>query len=114
MSKMSELSMMLDELIACGTKLAETAMALKEFYSSDVQEQPAPDNKRHPEKNHQRSRNLLHRHRIRHRSQSLQRNIPRKMSAKSLPQKQTKQRASTKPRSRHWSRNTETAAALPM
>ena len=45
MSKMSELSMMLDELIACGTKLAETAMALKEFYSSDVQEQPAPDKK---------------------------------------------------------------------
>ena len=42
MSKMSELSMMLDELITCGTKLAETAMALKEFYSSDAQEQPAP------------------------------------------------------------------------
>ncbi len=45
MSKMSELSMMLDELIACGNKLAETAMTLKEFYSSDVQEQPAPDKK---------------------------------------------------------------------
>lgn len=45
MSKMSELSMMLDDLIACGTKLAETAMALKDFYSSDEQEQPAPDKK---------------------------------------------------------------------
>ena len=45
MSKMSELSMMLDDLIACGTKLAETARALKEFYSSDEQEQPAPDKK---------------------------------------------------------------------
>lgn len=45
MSKMSELSMMLDDLIACGTKLAETAGALKEFYSSDEQEQPAPDKK---------------------------------------------------------------------
>ena len=45
MSKMSELSMMLDDLIACGTKLAETAMALKEFYSSDEQEQPVPDKK---------------------------------------------------------------------
>lgn len=45
MSKMSELSMMLDELITCGTKLAETAMALKEFYSSDEQEQPVPDKK---------------------------------------------------------------------
>lgn len=42
MSKMSELSMMLDDLIACGTKLAETARALKEFYSSDEQEQPEP------------------------------------------------------------------------
>ena len=45
MSKMSELSMMLDDLIACGTKLAETARALKDFYSSDEQEQPAPDKK---------------------------------------------------------------------
>ena len=45
MSKMSELSMMLDDLIACGTKLAETAMALKEFYSSDTAEQPVPDRK---------------------------------------------------------------------
>ena len=45
MSRMSELSMMLDDLIACGTKLAETARALKEFYSSDEQEQPAPDKK---------------------------------------------------------------------
>lgn len=45
MSKMSELSMILDDLITCGTKLAETARALKEFYSSDEQEQPAPDKK---------------------------------------------------------------------
>lgn len=45
MSKMNELSMMLDDLIACGTKLAETARTLKEFYSSDEQEQPAPDKK---------------------------------------------------------------------
>lgn len=45
MSKMSELSMMLDDLIDCGAKLAETARALKEFYSSDEQEQPAPDKK---------------------------------------------------------------------
>ena len=37
--------MMLDDLIACGTKLAETARALKDFYSSDEQEQPAPDKK---------------------------------------------------------------------
>lgn len=45
MSRMSELSMMLDELITCGTKLADTARALKEFYSSDAPEQPAPEKK---------------------------------------------------------------------
>lgn len=33
MSKMSELSMMLDSLIDCGEKLTETAKALKAFYS---------------------------------------------------------------------------------
>lgn len=45
MSRMSELSLMLDELISCGTKLADTARALKEFYSSDAPEQPAPEKK---------------------------------------------------------------------
>ena len=35
MSKMSELSMLLDNLINCGEKLTETAKALKTFYSSD-------------------------------------------------------------------------------
>lgn len=34
MSKMKELSMLLDELISCGEKLTETAQALKDFYSS--------------------------------------------------------------------------------
>lgn len=114
MSKMSELSMMLDDLIACGTKLAKTARALKEFYSSDEQEQPAPDKKTYGKKASKKQESPAQTHRIRHHSQNLQKNIPRKMSAGSLPQKQTRQRASTKPRSRHWSRNTETAAALPM
>lgn len=45
MSRMSELSLILDELIACGTKLADTARALKEFYSSDAPEQPATEKK---------------------------------------------------------------------
>lgn len=45
MGKMNELSMLLDDLITCGTKLAETAMALKEFYSSGTAEQPVPDRK---------------------------------------------------------------------
>ena len=34
MGKMSELSMLLDDLIDCGRKLTETAQALKDFYSS--------------------------------------------------------------------------------
>ncbi len=34
MSKMSELSMLLDDLIQCGEKLTETGKALKAFYSS--------------------------------------------------------------------------------
>lgn len=34
MSKIKELSMLLDELISCGEKLTETAQALKDFYSS--------------------------------------------------------------------------------
>lgn len=33
MSKMSELSVMIDSLISCGETLAETGRALKEFYS---------------------------------------------------------------------------------
>lgn len=33
MSKMSELSMLLDDLIECGNKLTKTAQALKDFYS---------------------------------------------------------------------------------
>lgn len=45
MGKMNELSMLLDDLITCGTKLAETAIALKEFYSSGTAEQPLPDRK---------------------------------------------------------------------
>jgi len=33
MSKMSELSMLLEDLIECGNKLTKTAQALKDFYS---------------------------------------------------------------------------------
>lgn len=42
MSKMSELSMLLDSLIDCGEKLTETAKALKAFYSA------APAKPQHP------------------------------------------------------------------
>lgn len=52
MSKMSELSMLLDDLIDCGRKLTETAQALKDFYSSPDEEptaKPALKSKKKPE-----------------------------------------------------------------
>ena len=42
MSKMSELSAMIDNLISCGETLAETGRALKEFYSGTETEEAAP------------------------------------------------------------------------
>lgn len=41
MSKMSELSLMIDNLITCGETLAETGRALKEFYSAPDEDKPA-------------------------------------------------------------------------
>ena len=41
MSKMSELSAMIDNLISCGETLAETGRALKEFYSGTEEAAPA-------------------------------------------------------------------------
>ena len=45
MSKMSELSAMIDNLISCGESLAETGRALKEFYSG-TDEAPAKPTKK--------------------------------------------------------------------
>ena len=45
MSKMNELSQMIDKLIACGETLVETGQTLKAFYSSDEEAdtaKPAP------------------------------------------------------------------------
>ena len=42
MSKMNELSMLLDEMISSGEKLAEAARALKVFYSSEEKKPAAP------------------------------------------------------------------------
>lgn len=42
MSKMNELSMILDNMIACGNRLIETANALKDFYSSTAEVKEAP------------------------------------------------------------------------
>lgn len=41
MSKMSELSMLLDQMITCGNTLTQTAQALKDFYSSEGTVAPA-------------------------------------------------------------------------
>ena len=41
MSKMSELSAMIDNLISCGEILAETGRALKKFYSGTEEATPA-------------------------------------------------------------------------
>lgn len=41
MSKMSELSMLLDQMITCGNTLTQTAQALKGFYSSEETVAPA-------------------------------------------------------------------------
>lgn len=46
MSKMSELSAMIDHLISCGETLAETGRALKEFYSETEEAAPAKPEKK--------------------------------------------------------------------
>ena len=46
MSKMSELSAMIDNLISCGETLAETGRALKEFYSGTEEAAPAKPEKK--------------------------------------------------------------------
>ena len=45
MSKMSELSAMIDNLISCGETLAETGRALKEFYSGTDEAPAKPEKK---------------------------------------------------------------------
>ena len=45
MSKMSELSAMIDNLISCGETLAKTGRALKEFYSGTDEEPAKPEKK---------------------------------------------------------------------
>ena len=46
MSKMSELSAMIDNLISCGEILAETGRALKKFYSGTEEATPAKPEKK--------------------------------------------------------------------
>ena len=45
MSKMSELSQVLDDLIACGEKMIQTANAIKEYFSDEAETEPAKTEK---------------------------------------------------------------------
>ena len=45
MSKMSELSQVLDDLIACGEKMIQTANAIKECFSSEAETEPVKKEK---------------------------------------------------------------------
>lgn len=42
MSKMSELSRVLDELVACGEGLIRTANAIRDIFTAETDEQPKP------------------------------------------------------------------------
>lgn len=42
MSKMSELSQVLDELVACGERLIQTANAIHDIFTAETDEQPKP------------------------------------------------------------------------
>ena len=43
MSKMSELSQVLDELVACGEGLIKTANAIRDIFTAEPDEQPKPE-----------------------------------------------------------------------
>ena len=91
MSKMSELSAMIDNLISCGETLAETGRALKEFYSGTEEAALAK-----PEK-------------------KTKKQDPAPAEAPAEKQrKQTKQKAASRQMSKRSFRSTATEAALPM
>ena len=50
MSKMSELSQVLDDLVACGEKMIQTANALRECFTSDDAPAAKPEKKEKPAK----------------------------------------------------------------
>ena len=49
MSKMSELSQVLDNLISCGEKMIQTANAIKECFSGETEAEPAKKEAKAPE-----------------------------------------------------------------
>ena len=50
MSKMSELSQVLDELVACGEGLIRTANALRDIFSASAEPEAQPETKTQPPK----------------------------------------------------------------
>ena len=102
MSKMSELSAMIDNLISCGETLAETGRALKEFYSGTEEAAPAKPEKKTKKQDLAPRKHLL------------KSSTPRKKSEGSSQRKQTKQKAASKQMSKRSFRSTATEAALPM
>ncbi len=48
MSKMSELSLVLDDLIACGETMIRTANAIKEYFSTEAESEPEKTEKPAP------------------------------------------------------------------
>ena len=50
MSKMSELSQMLDEMIACGEGMIKAANAIKDIFSSTEEDNPKKKNPSQPRK----------------------------------------------------------------
>ena len=102
MSKMSELSAMIDNLISCGEILAETGRALKKFYSGTEEATPAKPEKKTKKQEPAPAKHLP------------KSSIPRKKSEASWQRKQTKQKAASKQMSKRSFRSTATEAALPM
>ena len=114
MSKMSELSAMIDNLISCGETLAETGRALKEFYSGTEEAAPAKPEKK-TKKQDPTPAEAPARNRIPLLRKNLQKSsIPRKKSEGSWQRKQTKQKAASRQMSKRSFRSTATEAALPM
>ena len=101
MSKMSELSAMIDNLISCGETLAETGRALKEFYSG-TDEAPAKAEKK-PKKEAPAPK-----------EEPAPKQYSKEEVRASWQRRQTKQMAASRQMSKRSFRSMATEAALPM
>ena len=103
MSKMSELSAMIDNLISCGETLAETGRALKEFYSGTEEAAPAKPEKKTKKQDPAPAE-----------APAEKQYSKEEVRGGSSQRKQTKQKAASKQMSKRSFRSTATEAALPM